>query len=158
MRYRIMFSNELTTAMFDDGSARRRAAGDGARRDHSREPVHQRPDDSLPHRRHDTSARFALAIAYPTATEEYLGTIVNRRTSPANCPSSTCSSRRDNWRALIRGRRGVVLYDGEFYDNIYELRGNTSAWAKKAHRLEFNRATNCAMPAPAAHAQIIPAR
>ena len=154
MRYRIMFSNEVTTPMFDDGAHGDGAAGDGLY------------GAIIPENLSTNGMMIRYLIAAtdvganpsrwplftnPTNSEEYLGTIVNPTNVTSKLPifhlfapptvlqpgpnTSTIGADSET------GGRVAVFYDGEFYDNVYmELRGNTSAGLnKKAHRIEFNR-------------------
>jgi hypothetical protein len=146
MRYRIMFSNEVTVPMFDDGAHGDGAAGDGFYG--ATIPANLSTNGQMIRYLvaatdvNATPSRWPL-FTHPTQTEEYLGTIVapthvitklplfHLFVAPSQLPRIDTES----------GGRASFFYDGEFYDNIYvELRGNTSAGlAKKAHRLEFNR-------------------
>ena len=154
MRYRIMFSNEVTATMFDDGAHGDGAMGDGVYG--ATIPANLSTNGQM--------IRYLIAatdvnakpsrwplFTNPTNSEEYLGTIVNPTNvtsklpifhlfAPATVlqPGPTTSQLGADSES---GGRVAIFYDGEFYDNIYmELRGNTSAGLnKKAHRLEFNR-------------------
>jgi CotH kinase protein/Lamin Tail Domain/Bacterial TSP3 repeat len=154
MRYRIMFSNEVTTPMFDDGAHGDGAAGDGLYG--ATIPANLSTNGQMIRyliAATDVSAnpsRWPL-FTNPTNSEEYLGTIVNPTNVTSKLPifhlfapptvlqpgPTTSAIGADS----ESGGRVAVFYDGEFYDNVYmELRGNTSAGLnKKAHRIEFNR-------------------
>lgn len=146
LRYRVMFGGELSTPMLDDGAHEDGGAGDGVYG--AIIPTNLSTNGQMI--RYlivatdvtGNASRWPL-FTDPTATEEYLGTIV----APTNVVSPlpvfhlfvapNQMSRIDT----ESGGRIAFFYDGEFYDNVYmELRGNTSAGLpKKAHRLEFNR-------------------
>jgi len=154
MRYRIMFSNEVTAPMFDDGAHSDGAAGDGLYGANIPENLSTNgqmiryliaaTDVSA------NASRWPLFTS-PTNSEEYLGTIVNPTNVTSKLPifhlfaPPTVLQPGPNTSAIgadsESGGRVAVFYDGEFYDNVYmELRGNTSAGLnKKAHRIEFNR-------------------
>ena len=146
MRYRIMFNNELTTAMFDDGAHGDGAAGDGVYG--ATIPANLSTNGQMI--RYLIAATDVTASASrwplftnPTATEEYLGTIVNPTNVTSKLPIFHLFVAPGQMVGIDSegGGRLAFFYDGEFYDNVYmELRGNTSAGLnKKAHRLEFLR-------------------
>ncbi|HKX61987.1 MAG TPA: lamin tail domain-containing protein, partial [Verrucomicrobiae bacterium] len=146
MRYRIMFSNEVSTAMFDDGAHGDGVAGDGVYG--ATIPASASTNGQMI--RYLIAATDVLANASrwplftsPTGTEEYLGTIVNPTNVTSKLPIFHLFVAAGQMGGIDSesGGRISFFYDGEFYDNVYmELRGNTSAGlAKKAHRLEFNR-------------------
>jgi hypothetical protein len=146
MRYRIMFSNELTTAMFDDGAHGDGAAGDGVYG--ATIPANLSTNGQMI--RYFIAATDVTAAASrwplytsPTATEQYLGTIVSPTNVTSKLPIFHLFVDAGQMAGIDSeaGGRLAFFYDGEFYDNIYmELRGNTSAGLnKKAHRLEFLR-------------------
>ena len=157
MRYRIMFSNELTTAMFDDGLHGDGVAGDGlygatisANLSTNGQMIRYLIAAT------DVNANASRWPVFATTTNhaEYLGTIVTPTNvtsllpifqmfaapgvlltvpTPGNPPATGADSE--------AGGRVAIFYDGEFYDNVYmELRGNSSSiQGKRSHRLEFNR-------------------
>ena len=154
MRYRIMFSNEVTTTMFDDGVHGDGAAGDGIYG--ATIPANLSTNGEMIRYLiaatdvNANASRWPL-FTNPTNSEEYLGTIVNPTNVTSKLPifhlfaPPTILQPGPNTSAIgadsENGGRVAVFYDGEFYDNVYmELRGNTSAGLnKKAHRIEFNR-------------------
>ena len=154
LRYRIMFSNEVSTTMFDDGAHGDGAAGDGVYG--ATIPANLSTNGEMI--RYYLTATDVTANASrwplftdPLNTEEYLGTIVNPTNLTSQLPifhlfaPPTVLQPGPNTSAIgadsESGGRVAVFYDGEFYDNVYmELRGNTSAGLnKKAHRIEFIR-------------------
>ena len=146
LRYRIMFASEVTTPMFDDG-----AHGDGAANDGvfgATIPANVSTNGQMIRylvAATDVNANLSRwpLFTSPTATEEYLGTIVDPTNITSKLPIFHLFVAPGQMAGVDseNGGRLAFFYDGEFYDNIYmELRGNTSAGlAKKAHRLEFNR-------------------
>ena len=146
MRYRVMFSNELTTAMFDDGAHGDGAAGDGIYG--ATIPATISTNGQMIRYMIAATDIAANASRWPlfptnTGTAEYLGTIVEPTYVTSKLPiyhifvSAVETPKIDTEAA----GKVAVFYDGELYDNItMELRGNTSAsQTKKSHRLEFNR-------------------
>jgi len=154
MRYRVMFSNEVTTAMFDDGAHGDGAAGDGIFG--ATIPANLSTNGQMIRyliAATDVNGNASRWPLFTTTTnhEEYLGTVVNPGYVTSKIPifhlfapptilqpgPVTSQMGADS----ESGGRVAIFYDGEFYDNIYmELRGNTSASLnKKAHRIEFNR-------------------
>lgn len=146
MHYRIMFSTEVTTAMFDDGAHGDGAAGDGIYG--AMIPENLSTNGQMI--RYFVAATDVNANASrwplftsPTDTEQYLGTLVNPTNLTSKLPIFHLFVGPTQLAGIDTetGGRLSFFYDGEFYDNVYmELRGNTSAGlAKKTHRLEFNR-------------------
>ncbi len=154
LRYRIMFSNEVTVTMFDDGTHGDGAAADGLFG--ATIPANLSTNGEMI--RYYVAATDVTAnpsrwplFTNPTNTEEYLGTVVDPTNVTSKLPifhlfapptilqpgPTTSQIGADS----ESGGRVAIFYDGEFYDNVYmELRGNTSAGLnKKAHRIEFNR-------------------
>ncbi len=153
LRYRVLFDAETAVPMLDDGAHGDGAAGDGTY------------GATIPAAAPGQMIRYLVAAAddggqgsrwplftQPTATEEYLGTIVAPTNLVSRLPvfhlfvGPTQTSRIDT----ESGGRVSFFHDGEFYDNVYvELRGNTSAGlAKKSHRLEFPRGHELRHPGP----------
>lgn len=146
MRYRIMFNTEVSTPMFDDGAHGDGLAGDGVYG--ATIPANLSTNGQM--------IRYLIAatdvnagasrwplFTSPTATEEYLGTIVKPDYVTSKLPIFHLFVGPTQLAGIDTetGGRISFFYDGEFYDNVLmELRGNTSAGLnKKAHRLEFNR-------------------
>ena len=146
MRYRIMFNAEVTTPMFDNGANGDAVAGDGVYS--AMIPANLSTNGQM--------IRYLIAatdvntgasrwplFTSPTATEEYLGTIVSPDYVTSKLPIFHLFVGPTQLAGIDTeaGGRISFFYDGEFYDNVYmELRGNTSAGLnKKAHRLEFTR-------------------
>ncbi|HXI52361.1 MAG TPA: CotH kinase family protein, partial [Candidatus Saccharimonadales bacterium] len=155
MRYRIMFSNEVSTPMFDDGQHGDGAAGDGIYG--ATIPANLSTNGQMI--RYAVTATDAAAntsrwplFTSPLATEEYLGTIVDPTNVTSKLPIFHLFVGPTQIAGIDTesGGRLSVFYDGELYDNIYmELRGNTSAsYNKKSHRLEFNRNHEFRHPGP----------
>lgn len=146
LQYRIMFNDELSMPMRDDG-----AHGDGGIGDGVYGAV-VAADLSTNGQMIRYSVRAADAsgagsrwplFTDPAATEEYLGTIVDPTNLTSRLPIFHLFVAPGQLGRIDTesGGRVAFFYDGEFYDNVYmELRGNTSAGlSKKTHRLEFNR-------------------
>ncbi len=146
LRYRIMFGAEVTTPMRDDGTQGDGAPGDGVYG--AIIPATLSTNGQM--------IRYAIAatdvnanasrwplFTQPTATDEYLGTIVQPAPISSKLPVFHLFVAPGQLAGIDSesGGRVSFFYDGEFYDNLYmELRGNTSAGLnKKSHRLEFNR-------------------
>jgi len=146
MRYRIMFNSEVTLTMFDDGAHGDGAAGDslyGATIPASASTNGQMIRYLIAATDINANASRWPLFTSATATEEYLGTIVNPTNLTSKLPIFHLFVAPAQMGGIDSegGGRISFFYDDEFYDNVYmELRGNTSAGlAKKAHRLEFNR-------------------
>lgn len=146
LAYRVMFDPEVTMPMADDGAHGDGAAGDGVYG--AIVPASAAgPGQMVRYRVLATDTAGAASrwplFPVPTATPEYLGTLVEPTNAASQLPvfhlfvAPSQIGRIDT----ESGGRISVFHDGEFYDNAYmELRGNTSAGlSKKSHRLEFNR-------------------
>jgi hypothetical protein len=146
LRYRIMYANEVSVPMNDNGTAGDLVAGDGvwsalipASASTNGQMIRYliAASDAL-----GASAKWPL-FYNPTNSEQYLGTIVDPTNVVSKLPIYHLFINPTDQGAADAegGARCAVFYDGEFYDNVrIELRGNTSAgFRKKAHRIEFNR-------------------
>lgn len=146
LRYRIQFATPTTVPMHDDGAHGDGLPGDGVFG--AWIPAHLSTNGQM--------IRYAILAAdtagqssrwplftQPTATPEYLGTVVHPSYVTSRLPVFHLFVAPNQMAGIDSesGGRASFFYDGEFYDNIYvELRGNTSASLnKKSHRLEFNR-------------------
>lgn len=155
LRYRVMFGAETAVPMWDDGAHGDGTAGDGIYG--ATIPADLSTNGQM--------IRYAVRAAdlagaasrwplftQPTATEEYLGTLVNPTNLTSQLPVFHLFVASTQMGAIDTesGGRVSLFYDGEFYDNLYmELRGNTSAGLrKKSHRLEFNRGHEFRHPGP----------
>ncbi len=146
LRYRIMFGAEASTPMLDDGAHGDGAAGDGVFGGII--PANLSTNGQMIRYLvaatdvNSNASRWPL-FTHPTATEEYLGTIVNPTNLTSRLPVFHLFVAPGQAAGVDSesGGRVSFFYDGEFYDNVYmEVRGNTSAGlVKKSHRLEFNR-------------------
>jgi hypothetical protein len=146
LRYRIMFGAEAETPMLDDGAHGDGLAGDGLFG--ATIPASLSTNGQMIRYRVAASdvaggaSRWPL-FTQPTASEEYLGTLVEPTNAVSNLPVFHLFVAPGQMNAIDTesGGRVAFFHDGEFYDNVYmELRGNTSAGLrKKNHRLEFNR-------------------
>ncbi len=146
MRYRVMFSNEVTTAMFDDGQHGDGASGDGVYG--ATIPANLSTNGQMIRYLIAATDVLANASRWPlfttnTGTAEYLGTVVNPTYVTSKLPIFHLFVAQGQLAAIDTEAAGKValFYDGELYDNVtMELRGNTSAsQSKKSHRFEFNR-------------------
>jgi hypothetical protein len=147
LRYRVMYANEVSVPMTDNGNSGDVTAGDGifsaiipaSASTNGQMVRYLITAQSL----QGVSSKWPL-FYNPTNSEQYLGTVVNPDYVTSKLPifhlfiNPTDQAAAD---AENPGARCAFFYDGEFYDNVrIELRGNTSAgFRKKAHRLEFNR-------------------
>lgn len=154
MTYRIMFSNDVTVPMFDDG-----AHGDGLANDRTYGatiPANTSTNGQMIRyyiSATDVNSRISRWPIFPTPTNaQYLGTVVNPNYVTSSIPiiylfaPTNILQPGPNTQQIgadsQNGSYGVsVFYDGEFYDNVnVSLRGNTTAgYPKKSHRFEFLR-------------------
>ena len=144
LRYRVMYSNEVSLPMTDTGAEGDVVAGDGIfsalipssaviNKLMLRYVVAARDNQG-------NQSRWPL-FSSPTNSAEYLGTVVNPGYVTSKLPIYYIFMQNPGGAENNTGTRGSFFYDGEFYDNIHvSFRGNSSAsFTKKAHRLEFNR-------------------
>jgi hypothetical protein len=155
LHYRVMFDAVQTATMFDDGLHGDGAAGDGV----FGGTIPQNLGTNGQMIRYyltaqDTSNRVSRWPLFtdPLGSAEYLGTVVAETNVTSRLPVFQVFVAADQLAGIDAetGGRIAVFYDGEFYDNVYmERRGNTSAsFAKKSHRVEFNREHPFRHPGP----------
>ncbi len=152
LRYRVMWSNEVATAMFDDGAHGDGAAGDGifgatipASASTPRQMVrwHVTATDAS-----GTASRWPL-FEHPTGSPEYLGTVIADPTISTQLPVFQYFVQNTNWYKLPNNgpfdkntTNGSVFYRGRFYDNVQvRIRGASSVFwkfPKQSMHFDFN--------------------
>lgn len=154
LRYRIMFSGEISIPMYDDGAHGDGGSGDGVYG--ATIPAGaSAPGQMIRYYivARDVATNISRWPLYrdPAGSAQYLGTIVATNVISKLpvfdlfiIPGSQSLADSQS------GTRASFFYDGEFYDNIgIEVRGNTSAsMNKKSHRLEFNKEHPFRHPGP----------
>jgi hypothetical protein len=144
LRYRIMFSNEVSVAMFDNGLEGDGVAGDGVFG--AKIPA----TASLPGQMiryfvtaSDASSDTSRSPAYadPKNSPQYHGTIVLDPTVTSALPIIHWFIQNPSSANNETGARCSVFYQGEFYDNISaNLHGQSSeGFPKKSWDFDFNR-------------------
>lgn len=142
LRYRVMYTNEVSLPMYDDGTH-----GDAVANDHvfsARIPAAA----SLPGQmiRYavvavDSASKTNRMPLFPDRlkTEEYYGTVVADPALQSPLPIIQWFISKPSSADLDPGVQCSIFYDGEFYDNVYvRIRGGTSrGWPKTSHKMEF---------------------
>ncbi len=143
LQYRVMFQDEVTLAMVDDGTGSDAESGDGIFTGVIPAAV-AKPGEMLRYyvTANDTQQLVGRNPVFASAEEspEYYGTMIPDPNVQSSFPvlyRFTEDARRAD---SGRGTRTSVYYDGEFYDNAYiRIRGGTArSWPKKAYKIEFN--------------------
>jgi hypothetical protein len=145
LRWRIMYSNEVSTAMFDDGKHADGAAGDGVwgaiipARSHTNGQMIRWYVAAA-----DTRGNTNSNPAYPDpkASPRYYGTVHRDVTLTNRLPVlhwflPTPLTAADS----TTGARSSFYYNGQFYDNVFvNLHGQSSAgFPKHSYNVDFNR-------------------
>ena len=142
LHYRVMFSNEVTLAMADDGLHGDGAAGDGVFGASIPAEASQ-PGQMIRYYvtaldQAGRASRWPLFLD-PYASAEYQGTMV--RTNPASAlPILHWFVQNTAAADTGTGTRCSLFFQDEFYDNVFvRIRGQTSrAYPKKSYKFEVN--------------------
>lgn len=143
LNYRVMFEDEITLAMTDDGSGADATAGDGVFTGVIPAGIAQ-PGEMI---RYKVTATDDLQLqtpnplfANPEGSPEYYGTMIVDPALDSNFPVIHRFIEETRRADSSRGTRTSVFYDGEFYDNAFiRIRGGTArSWPKRAYKIEFN--------------------
>ena len=143
LKYRVMFEDEQSVPMADDGVGADAVAGDGIFTGVVPAAVAQPGEmiryyvsatDDL-----DVEARMPRFLT-PDNSPEYFGTIVGDPDIDSQLPVLHRFIEDTRRADTSIGTRASVYYDGEFYDNVYiRIRGGTAlSWPKKSYKIEFN--------------------
>lgn len=143
--YRVMYSNEVNVAMFDDGQHGDGAAGDGtfgatipagASQPGQMVRYYIFASDTF-----NNSARFPL-FDNPQDSPQYQGTVVFDPALTNPLPVMHFFVQNPVLATNYTGTRGSIFYDEEFYDNVgVNLHGQTTAavFAKRSLDFDMNR-------------------
>ncbi len=143
LNYRVMYSNEVATPMFDDGAHGDGLPGDGlfgatipASASDPGQMVRYRVTAL------DATGRDSREPLFidPAGSPEYQGTMIPDPSITTPLPVFHWFVQNPTAATAATGTRSSLFYDGEFYDNIFvRLRGGTSRGApKKSYKVEFN--------------------
>jgi hypothetical protein len=143
--YRVMYSNEVNTVMFDDGAHGDGAAGDGtygatipasASQPGQMVRYYIFARDTL-----NNASRFPL-FDNPQDSPQYQGTVVFNPSLTNPLPVLHFFVQNPVLATNYTGTRGSIFYDEEFYDNVgVNLHGQTTAsvFAKRSLDFDMNR-------------------
>ena len=143
LHYRVMYEDEQTVAMRDDGTAGDAVAADGIF-------TAMIPGDSATAGqmvRYYVTALSANGLVRrepwfvdEKASPEYFGTIIADPALDSKLPVMHWFVENRARADTGTGTRASLFYDGEFYDNVFvRIRGGTArGWPKKSYKLEFN--------------------
>jgi phage tail protein X len=146
-RYRVMYEDEATLPMVDDGTAGDQTAGDGIY------------SATIPGgiAEYGQMLRWAIVATDIVGAEtrsprfpdeegspEYFGTVVIDPAVVSKLPVLHRFVERASRAEARSGTRASVYYNGEFYDNVFiRQRGGTAAsWPKKSYKLDFNQGSH----------------
>ena len=150
--YRVMYTDEVTIAMHDNGVAGDAIAADGIFTATIPAEVAS-PSEMIRWRvvTQDSVGRQSRAPAFLDSSgtdqsPEYFGTVVKDATVASQLPvldwflEPGTEGRTDT----TRGTRAAIFYDDEFYDNVFvRIRGGSSVGLpKKSYKLDFNTAND----------------
>lgn len=145
LRYRVMYSNEVSVTMFDDGAHADGVGGDGVFG--ASIPASASTNGQM--------IRYAITAADafgrtsraphfndPLNSDEYFGTIVANPAIATPLPVFHWFVAAPALAETDTGTRCSLFYAGEFYDNIFiRIRGGTArGWPKKSFKVELNEA------------------
>ncbi len=143
LTYRVMFDEEASLVMFDDGTGGDAAAGDGvytaliptstaAAGEMIRYYISAADTEMVPTRE--------PLFADPNNSPEYYGTIIADPSNDTQLPVLHRFIENTAAAETGSGTRGAIFYNGEFYDNVFiRIRGGTArSWPKKSYKIEFN--------------------
>ena len=143
LRYRVMFSNEVATPMFDDGAHGDGAAGDGVFG--ASVPAAASTNGQMIRyliAAADAQGRTSRAPLFnaPLDSDEYFGTIVGNPALTTPLPVFHWFVATPAAAETSTGTRCSLFYNGEFYDNLFiRIRGGTAlGWPKKSYKMELN--------------------
>jgi hypothetical protein len=143
LRYRVMYSNEVVLAMFDDGAHGDGALGDGLFG--ATIPANASTNGQMI--RYAITAADALGRTSraplfndPLNSDEYFGTVVANPAITTPLPVFHWFLALPSAAETDTGTRCSLFHDGEFYDNIFiRIRGGTArGWPKKSYKVELN--------------------
>jgi hypothetical protein len=145
--YRVMYSNEVTVTMFDDGAHGDGLSGDGVYG--AVVPVTAGPGQMLRYYVFASDASGAgmryPAFSDPLDSAEYLGTVVRDPSLTNSLPVVHLFVRNPVLSTNFTGTRCSVSYQDEFFDNVrVSLHGQTTAFifAKRSRNIELNHGDN----------------
>ena len=147
LHYRVMYGDESTVTMVDDGSGFDEVAGDnvytgvipgGLTQAGEMVRWYMTSSDAA-----GNDARFPL-FASTTDSEQYFGTIAyDPSVESSNLPILHWFVQTPSRANSTSGTRGSLFYDGEFYDNVqFDIHGQSTragSFLKKSHDVDFPR-------------------
>ncbi len=143
LKFRVMYSNEVATAMFDDGTHGDGLAGDGifgatipasASQPGQMVRYYVTAQDNA-----GRASRWPLFLD-PFASPEYQGTVVRNPAVTSPLPILQWFVQNTAAAETGTGTRCSLFQDDEFYDNVFiRIRGQTSrSYPKKSYKIEMN--------------------
>jgi hypothetical protein len=143
LTYRVMFGEENTVAMRDDGLGGDEVAADGVFTARLSSSV-ARPGEMIrwfvSAEDNQTIATRAPLFDDPGNSPEYFGTVVEDSTVTTQLPILHRFIQNEAAAETGSGTRASIYYNGEFYDNVFiRIRGGTArSWPKKSYKIAFN--------------------
>ena len=144
LHYRVMFEDEVTVPMVDDGTGGDQTPGDGiysATIPGGIAELGQMVRWAVIATDTEGAETRSPRFSDPEGSPEYFGTVF---VDPALETKLTVLHRFIERASLAEQRRGTrasIYYNGEFYDNVFiRQRGGTAAsWPKKSYKVDFNQ-------------------
>ncbi len=146
LTYRVMFGDEITVAMADDGTGDDAEAGDGIFTATLPAGIAE-PGQMVRWyvTARDVEGRTTRFPSFedPNNTQQYLGTIINDPTLESNLPVFHWFVERTSQAMNAAGAYGALFYNGELYDNVhFSIHGQSSSGfptQKKSMNVDFPR-------------------
>ncbi len=146
LTYRVMFEDELTVAMTDDGTGGDVLAGDGiytATLPAGVAPAGQMVRWYVTAKDADGRGTRFPSFEDPNTTQQYLGTMIDDPSVESNLPVIHWFIENRGRAMITGGDRGAIFFEGELYDNVYfNLHGQSSSGfptQKKSMNVDFAR-------------------
>ena len=144
LHYRVMFGQEVSVAMFDDGAHGDGQAADGvygASIPASAAGPGQMVRYYVTAADDEGNVSRCPVFLDPAESPEYFGTVVADQSLVTNLPVLHWFVQDPSAANTGTGTRASVFYDGEFYDNVFvRIRGGTArGYYKKCYKFDFNR-------------------
>ncbi len=143
LTYRVMYSNEVSLAMFDDGAHGDGVAGDGIFG--ASIPANASTNGQMIRyfiRAQDNAGRSSRLPVFndPLDSDQYFGTVVQNPAITTPLPVVQWFVQTPGQAETDAGTRCSLFYNGEFYDNVFiRVRGGTArSWPKKSYKVELN--------------------
>ncbi|MEZ5324682.1 MAG: CotH kinase family protein [Verrucomicrobiales bacterium] len=144
LHYRVMYEDEISVPMLDDGSGSDKIANDGifsAAVPASIAATGQMVRWAVVATDAEGAETRSPRFPDPEGSPEYFGTVIVDPALATNLPVLHRFVERASRAETRSGTRASVYFDGDFYDNVFlRIRGGTAvSWPKKSYKIDFNQ-------------------